>query len=203
MTTLLNDLTDNHRGDQERSVNGNEDIPRGKHCESGCFSGADGQGEYLFQVPGQRSARERRISSHSHQLCLIIEPFPQSLKCLSPLTTATTMNSSLQATLQLQQQTPLHRHHYRDLPHLHRPNPHINICAYNGRPWPQTAPWDRGLCKLSGKPTSVFNVYQNPKISVVEEEIEADQRAVSWKGGFSKAVRKKHVSCFLATEVSL
>lgn len=123
-----------------------------------CVSAADREGEYLFWVPGQRSARERRIfhsfaPALSHYSALSIIPLtcvvttdhrrhPDQLAASNSTATTTNTASSL-----------LHSICTTPIPHKH---------LYIQRA--QTAPWYKAFCKQSKEPASVFHVLQNPKI---------------------------------------
>lgn len=135
-------------------------------CIRVCVSAADREGECLFWVPGQRSARERRIfhsfmPAPSHYSALSIIPLTRCVtadhRChpdqpaASDCTATTTNTSSLQ---------------------------HCSICTSRthwllahsivGRE-PRRSLGIEHFVSRNKDPTSVFHVLQNPEISVVTQ----------------------------------
>lgn len=89
---------------------------------------------------------------------------------MSPPTAAATLTTAPRATAWLQQQAKLN-HHYSSAASARlqsRTHTHTNPSAYNGPSRAQTAPRNRAFSKQIMEPTSVFHVFLNPEISVVD-----------------------------------
>lgn len=122
------------------------------------------------QVTGQ-PGREG-FFTHSRQLCLIIQPFPNPSNPLChrwppppPWPPHRERLRGCNNKHSLIIITAVQHLHVSSLAHTHT---HTNPSAYNGPSCAQTAPRNRAFCKQIIEPTSVFHVFLNPEISVVD-----------------------------------
>lgn len=124
--------------------------------------------------------------THSHQLCLIIQPFsiilltcvvttdhsrhPDQLAASdSTATTTNTASSSLQQHASICTTPILHTNkQFANTMASHGPSQHLGFIAF---------------CKQRKEPTSVFHVLQNPEISVVllRKRVSQTCTLISWK----------------------